>query len=80
MEYKVPSWNFEAEQTLWNFIKSQATKWWLDVVVSSVPQAPSVKKIEEEKIILKKEIKVEENVEEEIKVEKKEEVKKDKKK
>lgn len=50
LEYKVPTGLFEAEETLGNFIKSQATKWKLDVTVASRPQAPSVKKIEEDKI------------------------------
>lgn len=67
LEYKVPTGLFEAEETLGNFIKGQATKWKLDVVVASRPQAPSVKKIEEDKI---KEVK-EETVKEEVKKAKK---------
>lgn len=60
MEYKVPTGLFEAEETLGNFIKSKATEWKLDVTVASRPQAPSVKKIEESKIIVKEEPVVEE--------------------
>lgn len=74
LEYKVPEGLFEAEQTLWNFIKGQALKWWLSVTVASIPQAPSVKKVEEDKISSKKEEvknEVKEEVKEEIKVEKK---------
>jgi len=60
LEYKVPTGLFEAEETLGNFIKSQATKWKLDVDVASRAQAPSVKKIEENKIISKEETVTEE--------------------
>ena len=49
--YNVPTWLFEAEQTLGNFIKSQANKWKLDVTIASRAQAPTVKKIEEDKIV-----------------------------
>jgi hypothetical protein len=63
-EYTVPTGLFEVEETLWNFIKSQATKWWIKLIVASRPEAPSVKKIEDSKI---KEIKEDSVVKEDAK-------------
>jgi len=49
-EHLVPSGQFEAEETLGNFIHWQATKWKLNVNVISRPQPPTVQKIKEQQI------------------------------
>lgn len=75
-DHEIPTWLFEAEETLWNFIFWQAKKWKLDVVKKEKPEAPKVIPIE--KVEIKK---VEEVNEEKQEVEiKKEDAKKEIKK
>jgi len=43
--HSVPSWKFEAEETLGNFIIGQARKWWFVINKLTQAEKPRVKKL-----------------------------------
>jgi len=52
-EYNVPKGSFEAEKTLWIFIKWQAQKWWINVLLVERPTEPTLESVREDSLDVK---------------------------